>query len=93
MSKADLVSYISKEAAITKKAAEAAVNSLIGAIHSVVKSNGKIRIGGLGTFRVTKRKARTGVNPQTGAKIKIPAKNAPAFTAAKALKDTARKTK
>jgi hypothetical protein len=43
----------------------------------------------LGTFAVAERKARTGVNPQTGAKIKIPATKAPTFRAAKALKDAA----
>jgi DNA-binding protein HU-beta len=42
---------------------------------------------GFGTFSVSKRKARTGRNPRTGATIKIPAHKAPKFTAGKALKD------
>ena len=42
---------------------------------------------GFGTFKVDKRKARTGRNPQTGEKIKIKAKKVPKFVAGKALKD------
>jgi DNA-binding protein HU-beta len=87
MTKADLVARIAEDADISKKAAQAALNSLVDVVHQQVKSSGRIRIDKLGTFRVIKRKARTGVNPQTGAKIKIPSKKAPAFTAAKALKD------
>ena len=86
MTKADLVARIAKDADISKKAAQAALDSLVEVIHDAIKKTGRIRIDKLGTFRVIKRKARTGVNPQTGAKIKIPSKKAPAFTAAKALK-------
>ena len=42
---------------------------------------------GFGTFKVAKRKARTGRNPKTGEAIKIKAKSVPKFTAGKALKD------
>jgi nucleoid DNA-binding protein len=86
MTKADLVARIAKDADISKKAAQAALDSLVDVVHTAIKKTGRIRVDKLGTFRVIKRKARTGVNPQTGAKIKIPAKKAPAFTAAKALK-------
>ena len=86
MTKADLVARIAEDADISKKAAQAALDSLVGVVHESIKKTGRIRIDKLGTFRVIKRKARTGVNPQTGAKIKIPAKKAPAFTSAKALK-------
>jgi DNA-binding protein HU-beta len=43
---------------------------------------------GFGTFLVTKRKATTGRNPQTGAEIKIPAANVPKFRAGKSLKES-----
>ncbi len=94
MTKAELVSYIAEEAGITKKAANTALEAVVGAIHdSLKKKDGKIRIADLGTFKVTQRKARAGVNPQTGKKIKIPATKAPRFSAAKALKETAKKAK
>ena len=57
------------------------------------KKDGKIRIADLGSLRVTRRKVRTGVNPQTGKKIKIPAMKAPRFNASKALKESVKKGK
>ena len=48
----------------------------------------EISIPGFGKFSVVTRKARTGLNPQTKKKIKIPAKKVPKFTGAKALKDS-----
>ena len=87
MTKAELVSYVAKEAKVTKKAVDAVLTSFIEAVQQTLKKGGEVRIASLGTFRVVQRKARTGVNPRTKAKIKIPAKKAPAFRAAKALKD------
>ncbi|MBQ1487431.1 MAG: HU family DNA-binding protein, partial [Lachnospiraceae bacterium] len=51
------------------------------------KKDGKVQLVGFGTFDVTKRAAREGRNPQTGAKMKIKASKAPRFKAGKALKD------
>jgi DNA-binding protein HU-beta len=94
MTKAELVSHISEEAGITKKAASSALDAFVGAVHDSLKQKeGKIRIADLGTFKVVKKKARSGVNPQTRKKIKIPATKAPRFSASKALKDTVKKTK
>jgi DNA-binding protein HU-beta len=94
MTKAELVSQIAKDADITKKAAITALNAIVGAVHKALKKkDGSIRIANLGTFKVIKRKARSGVNPQTRQKIKIPAGKAPRFSASKALKETAKKSK
>ena len=94
MTKAELVSRIAKEADITKKAATAALSAVVGAIHdSLKKKDGKIRISDLGTFKVVKKKARTGVNPQTKQKIKIPATKVPRFSSSRALKDIVKKAK
>lgn len=87
MTKADLVTRISEEAGISKKAAAVAVDSLVAAIHDTLKDGDKIRLTDLGSFSVVQRQARQGVNPRTGKPIKIPATNAPKFTAAKALRD------
>ena len=57
-------------------------------ITSELKGGGDIRLVGLGTFLVSKRKATTGRNPQTGAAINIPAANVPKFRAGKALKES-----
>jgi DNA-binding protein HU-beta len=94
MTKAELVDWMAKEAGITKKAAAAAINAFVKAIHgSLKKKGGKIRVAELGTFLVVHRKARTGVNPQTRKKIKIPAGNVPRFRASKSLKQAVHKAK
>jgi DNA-binding protein HU-beta len=94
MTKAELVSRIAKEAGISKKAASMALEAIVAAVHDALKKKeGSIRISDLGTFKVVQRKARTGVNPQTQKKIKIPATKVPRFTASKALKESAKKSK
>jgi len=94
MTKAELVNAMAEQANITKKAAVAALNAFIGAVHeSLKKKGGRIRVADLGTFAVSKRKARTGVNPQTRKKIKIPAMTVPRFSASKALKEAVKKAK
>jgi len=87
MTKAEIVSKLAEEAKVTKKVAAAMLDSLVKTVQTGLTDGGKIRIDGLGTFAVVQRKARNGVNPQTKAKIKIPATKAPAFRAAKALKE------
>ena len=94
MNKADLVSHVAKQAGITKKSATIALDAIVGAVHDSLKTKGgSIRISDLGTFKVSQRKARAGVNPQTGQKIKIPATKVPRFSASKALKEAAKKSK
>ncbi len=92
--KAELITWMAKEAGITKKAAAAALNAVVGAIHaSLKKKDGKIRIADLGTFLVVHKKARTGVNPQTKEEIKLPAGYVPRFRASKSLKQAVKKAK
>lgn len=93
MTKAELVAQVSKQTDLSQKKIEAVLKSIIGAIHDSLKKEGEIRIDGLGTFKVTERKARTGVNPQTKQKMQIPATKAPTFRPAKALKDTVKDLK
>ncbi len=94
MTKAELINWMAKEAGITEKGAAAALDAFVKAIHgSLKKKAGKIRVADLGTFLVVHKKARTGVNPQTKAKIKIPAGNVPRFRASKSLKQAVHKAK
>jgi len=71
----------------TKKEAQAAVECVLDSITKTLKKKGQVAIVEFGTFKVSKRKARTGRNPRTGAEIKIKAKNVPKFSAGKALND------
>ena len=90
MNKGDLVVKIAKDAGLTKSKAEAAFNSLIKGITASLKKGQKVTIVGFGTFSVSKRKARTGRNPQTGKPIKIAARKVPKFAAGSDLKKAVR---
>ena len=86
MTKAELINTISSSAKISKAAAAKAIDSFINGVTKALKKGEKVTLVGFGTFSVTKRKARRGRNPKTGAEIKIPATKTPKFTAGKALK-------
>ncbi|MDH3258266.1 MAG: HU family DNA-binding protein [Deltaproteobacteria bacterium] len=88
MTKAELVAKISSEAKLSKAAAEKALNAVIKNITATLKKGDKITLTGFGTFSVSKRKARKGRNPQTGAEIKIKATRVPKFSPGKGLKDS-----
>jgi DNA-binding protein HU-beta len=86
MNKGDLVNEVAKVVS-TKKEAQEAVDCIFATITQALKKKNAVTLVGFGTFKVGKRKARVGRNPQTGAAIKIKAKNLPKFVAGKALKD------
>ena len=91
MTKQDLVASIAATAGLTKKAAADALEALIGAVTAELKSGGKVTLTGFGTFQISKRAARVGVNPRKPSeKIKIPAMKLPVFKAGKSLKDSVR---
>lgn len=87
MNKVELVDAIAAKTGLTKKDADAAVKATVEAITEALKKGDEVALVGFGTFKVTKKAARTGINPATKAQIKIPAKNVPGFKAGKALKD------
>jgi nucleoid DNA-binding protein len=86
MNKQDLVTEVAKTTC-TKAEAGKALDAVLAAIKKSLKKGESVTLVGFGTFSVTKRAARKGRNPQTGAPIKIAAKKVPKFTAGKALKD------
>jgi nucleoid DNA-binding protein len=86
MNKGDLVNEVAK-VVCTKKEAQEAVDTVFSSIAKSLKKGKAVTLVGFGTFKVDKRKARKGRNPQTGQEIKIKAKKVPKFVAGKALKD------
>ena len=91
MTKQDLVNSAAQAAGVTKKAAGEVLESILGMITKSLKSGNNVTITDFGTFRVSHRAARTGVNPRNPSeKIKIPAMTLPAFKAGKSLKDAVR---
>ncbi len=87
MTKADLVNSIAEKAGLNKADAEKALKAFTDAVTDAMKAGEKVSLVGFGTFSVGDRAARVGQNPQTGAKINIPAAKVPKFKAGKALKD------
>jgi DNA-binding protein HU-beta len=87
MNKSELIEHIAQQADISKAAAGRALDALVGGVKSTLKKSGSVTIVGFGTFAVTKRAARTGRNPRTGAAIKIKAAKVPKFRPGKGLRD------
>jgi len=87
MNKAELVEEVANQTGLTKKTSREAVNAIISTITDSLGREEKVTLVGFGTFQVTERKARRGVNPQTGEGIQIPAKMIPKFKAGKSLKE------
>ena len=87
MNKTELIDHIAAHADISKAAAGRALEALIGGVTKTLKKGDSVSLVGFGTFAVTKRAARSGRNPRTGATIKIKAAKVPKFRPGKALKD------
>ncbi|MEO6316841.1 MAG: HU family DNA-binding protein [Chitinophagaceae bacterium] len=85
MNKAELIAKIADDAGITKTQGNAVLDSFIEAVTKTLKGGGKVTLVGFGTFSVSKRAARNGRNPQTGAVIKIKARKVAKFKAGKEL--------
>lgn len=94
MNKTDLVAKVQELAQLeSKAAAERAVSAVLDALVEGLKKDKSVALVGFGTFEVKERKARTGVNPSNGEKIKIAASKTVGFKAGKALKDEFNKAK
>lgn len=88
MNRQELVAKICEDVKLTKKQANSALTCVLDNIGGALKNNDKVSLVGFGTFKVAERKARTGVNPSTGKKIKIPARKVPVFKPGKKLKES-----
>jgi DNA-binding protein HU-beta len=87
MNKGELIEKYAEKTGESKAASGEAVNALLDTIKTGLKKTGEVVITGFGTFKVEKRAAREGRNPQTGEKIKIPARKVIKFSAGKTLKE------
>jgi DNA-binding protein HU-beta len=85
MNKAELIDAMAAGAGISKLQAKKALDSFTDNVSDALKKGGRVSLIGFGSFSVSKRNARTGRNPQTGAEIKIAAKNVAKFKAGAAL--------
>jgi len=82
-----LVDSIASKSEMSKKDIEMVIDTMVDEITKSLQAGNKVTLTGFGTFRISNRAAREGINPQTKAKIQIPAMKVPKFTAGKALKE------
>ena len=87
LNKAELIEHIASKSDISKAAATRALAALTDAVRKTLKKGDTVSLVGFGSFSVSKRAARTGRNPRTGAALKIKAAKVPRFKPGKALKD------
>jgi len=87
MNKAELVEEVAGRVDLTKKETNSVVDAITSAITDSLVRNERVTLVGFGTFEVRRRRARTGVNPQTRKTIQIPAKKVPKFKPGKGLKE------
>lgn len=87
MKKVELIEAVASKAGLTKADAGRALDATLEAITGALVKGDKVPLVGFGTFATSKRAARVGRNPQTGAEVKIPARTAVTFKAGSALKD------
>ena len=91
MNKSDLVNAIAKKTGHSKASVEATLNEVVDTIAATLAKGGKVALNGFGTFSTSKRAARTGRNPATGAAIKIAAAKVAKFSAGARLKKAVNK--
>ncbi len=87
LNKSELVDVVAGQTGVTKGVAEEVVTAFFGVVQSEAKKGGKVAWPGFGSFSTSKRSARVGRNPQTGAPVKIAASTAMKFTPSSVLKD------
>lgn len=90
VNKENLIEALADKTDVSKKDVAAILEALTDKITETIRGGEKVTITGFGTFKVSNRAAREGINPQTKEKIQIPAMTVPKFTAGKALKEAVR---
>ena len=76
MTKAEMISTLAEKNELTKAQTERVFNSIFDMFKDELAKGNDVAISGFGSFKVSKRAAREGRNPQTNEKIKIPARKA-----------------
>ena len=88
MNKSELISAVATESGLSKVDSKKAVDAFVAAVTSALKGGDKVSLVGFGTFSVTERSEREGINPSTKAKITIPAKKVAKFKAGAELAES-----
>ena len=87
MNKGELIKAMAEKAGFTNKDAAAAYEAFVATVTDALKAGDKVQLVGFGTFEVKTVAEKTGINPQTGAKVAIPACKKPVMKFGKAYKE------
>ena len=91
MTKQEFVAEVARRSQLTARDAGKAVDAFLETITDTLRAGGDVSFTGFGKFHVTRRSARTGVNPRNpGQKVQIPAATVPKFSAGSTLKAAVR---
>jgi len=93
VTKADLIDSLTEEVDLSKRQVGEIVDMVLDEIRNALVKGDKVQLIPFGSFVVRERAKREGRNPKTGAKLMIPARRVPAFTAGKGLRDAVAGTK
>lgn len=91
MKKSEMIEALAKETGLTKVDVEKVFDGTFNLFKDELAKGNNVAVAGFGTFKISKRAARTGRNPQTGATIKIAASKSVGFKAGSALKEVVNK--
>lgn len=87
MNKNDLINRVAKDTGLSRKEAKSGVTTMLEIVIDEISSNKKVTLTGFGTFDVSSRKERAGVNPRNGQKITIKATKMPRFHPSKTFRN------
>lgn len=87
MNKSELIDAVATKTGLTKKDAGAALDATLASITDALSKGDSVQLIGFGTFSTTKRAAREGRNPSTGATMKIAASTVAKFKIGAKLKE------
>lgn len=93
MNKSELINALSEETAFSKKDVSRVLDSFTRIVERTLKRGEKVAMTGFGSFWISKRPARNGINPATKQRIKLPEVNVPRFKAGKNLRECVRSVK
>lgn len=93
MNKSELINSLSEETTFSKKDVSRVLESLTRIIERSLRKGEKVSITGFGSFWISRRPARKGINPSTKQRIDLPEVNVPRFKAGKSLRDVVRSVK
>ena len=85
MNKSDLINAMAAESGLSKADSKKALDAFVSAVFAALKDGDKVALVGFGTFSVSERGERTGINPATKQTITIPAKKVVKFKAGNEL--------